>query len=121
MLNFNAGRRIFLSKAATDMRKSFDTLAQIVREQMDGDPLCGDIFLFLGKRKDRLKALVWDVSGFWLCAKRLEKGRFAAGRPLLEKGSGGRIELSPAELHALLEGIDVHKATYHQQYRHGKR
>ena len=40
MLNFNAGRRIFLSKAATDMRKSFDTLAQIVREQMDGDRTC---------------------------------------------------------------------------------
>ena len=119
MLNFGNGHRIFLAKGATDMRKSFDTLAALVQAALGEDPYSGDVFVFVGKRRDRVKVLVWEVSGFWLCSKRLERGTFAVGGRLEGPGAAGRVALSAAELHALLEGIDVHRATYHQHYRRG--
>lgn len=119
MLNFGNGHRIFLAQGATDMRKSYDTLAALVADALGSDPYSGDVFVFVGKRRDRVKILVWEVSGFWLCSKRLERGTFAVGSRLGAAGARGRVGLSAAELHALLEGIDVHRATYHQHYRRG--
>lgn len=119
MLNFgsSSGRRIFLARAPTDMRKSFDTLANLVREDLHADPLAGDVFLFVSKNRQRLKVLTWDVSGFWLCAKRLESGRFAVPQEPLHGSPQRRVQLSVAEVQALLEGIHVHHATYHAHYR----
>ena len=117
MLNFSHARRIFVAKAVTDMRKSFDTLSALVRSQLGEDPFSGDMFVFVGKRRDRIKVLVWDVSGFWLSSKRLERGTFAVGGRLDAVGTYGAWQATPAEIHALLEGIDVHRATYHQHYR----
>ena len=121
MLNFgSSGRRIFLARQPTDMRKSFDTLATLVREDLQADPLAGDIFVFVSKNRQRVKVLVWDTSGFWLCAKRLESGRFAVPHASLTGShSTQRAELSTAQVQALLEGIQVHHATYHKHYRHG--
>jgi len=116
MLSFDGGRRIFLARAATDMRKSFDTLAALVRSDLGEDPLCGDIFVFVSRNRQRVKILVWDASGFWLCAKRLEEGRFAVPQAALGEDRS-RVQLSPAEVRALLEGINVHHATYHAHYR----
>ena len=121
MLTFTNGRRIFLARQPTDMRKSFDTLAALVRDTLGSDPLTGDIFVFVSKNRQRMKVLTWDVSGFWLCAKRLEAGRFALPQSLLGAEEVDRVELSAAEMQAILEGIHVHHATYHQHYRHGKR
>lgn len=119
MLSFGAGRRIFLAKATTDMRKSFDTLAAMVTEQLGGDPRSGDMFVFIGRRRDRVKVLIWEVSGFWLCAKRLERGTFACGSRVGARDARGAWPLSAAELHNILEGIDVHRATYHAHYKAG--
>ncbi len=116
MLNFTSQQRIFVARAVVDMRKSFDTLATLVRNDMQGDPLSGDIFVFIGRGKNRLKILCWDRSGFWLCAKRLESGTFALPFKQLDKNTGGKLALSPAEILQLLEGITVHKATYHAHY-----
>ena len=85
MLSFETGRRIFLARAATDMRKSFNTLAALVEHQLGHSLFAGDVFVFIGKRSNRLKVLVWDASGFWLCARRLEE------RPLV-------VRLCPAAL-----------------------
>ena len=82
MLNFGNGHRIFLAQGATDMRKSYDTLAALVADALGSDPYSGDVFVFVGKRRDRVKILVWEVSGFWLCSKRLERGTFAVGSRL---------------------------------------
>ena len=68
--------RIFIATALTDMRKSFDTLALIVQADLKRDPLSGDAYVFLGRRRNRLKVLWWEESGYWLCAKRLERGTF---------------------------------------------
>ena len=116
MLNLTDGRRIFLARAVTDMRKSFDTLATLVQYQLGRDPFAGDVFVFIGKRKNRLKILVWDVSGFWVCIKRLEQGTFAVPAPLLDPTAKSSVTLSPAEMAMLLEGISVHRAAYHQHY-----
>lgn len=116
MLNVLEGRRIWLARAVVDMRKSFDSLATLVTNQLGRDPYAGDVFLFVGKTCSRVKLLVWDVSGFWVCAKRLEKGTFALPHPLLKSDARGLVTLSPAEMHMLLEGISVHRATYHRHY-----
>lgn len=116
MLTFTEGRRIFLARAATDMRKSFDTLAGLVTNQLGKDPFAGDVFIYVGKYRNRVKVLVWDVSGFWVCAKRLEKGTFAVPAPLLKTDAKATLPMSPAEVHMLLEGIDVHRATYKRHY-----
>ena len=108
-----------MARQPTDMRKSFDTLASLVREDLQADPLAGDIFVFVSKNRQRVEVLVWDVSGFWLCAKRLESGRFAVPQTSMTGSSARqRVELSTAEVSALLEGIHVHHATYHKHYRH---
>ena len=116
MLSFETGRRIFIARAATDMRKSFNTLAALVEHQLGHDPFAGDVFVFIGKRRNRLKVLVWDASGFWLCARRLEEGTFAVPVPLLEAGAKSVVQVSPAEMALVLEGISVHRATYHRHY-----
>ena len=116
MLNFETGRRIFVARAATDMRKSFNTLAALVEHQLGHDPYAGDVFVFIGRQRNRMKVLVWDASGFWLCAKRLEEGTFAVPKPLLEAAAKDIVQMSPAEMALMLEGISVHRATYHQHY-----
>lgn len=119
MLSFETGRRIFIARAATDMRKSFNTLAALVEHQLGHDPFAGDVFVFIGKHRTRMKVLVWDASGFWLCARRLEQGTFAVPQPLLEAGATTTVQVSPAEMALVLEGISVHKATYHRHYHRG--
>jgi transposase len=96
--------RVFLCTSPTDMRKGFDTLAVLVRDGLGYDPLSGHLFLFVGRRRDRLKLLYWDRDGYALWYKRLEKGTFRmpAARP--ETAS---IELKASELAMLLEGIDL--------------
>jgi transposase len=71
--------KIYVAVEAVDMRKGFEGLYGLVRDQLRHDPLSGHLFLFTNKTKTRLKALVWDGSGLWVCAKRLEKGA-SAGR-----------------------------------------
>ncbi len=116
MLSFESGRRIFVARAATDMRKSFNTLAALVEHQLGHDPYAGDVYVFIGRHRNRMKILVWEFSGFWLCTKRLEKGTFAVPKPLLDAGAKDTVQLSPAEMALVLEGISVHRATYHRHY-----
>lgn len=88
------------------MRKGPDGLAQLVRESFDEDVFSGHIFAFLSRRRDRAKLLWWDRGGFVVYYKRLERGRFR--RPVAN--ASGHLELSAAELHSLLEGIDLSRA-----------
>src|SRR5437764_13507981 len=76
MLSFPPAVRIWLATQATDMRKSFDTLAEQVRQHLQGDPLSGHVFVFRNKRSDRVKLLYWDEDGFVIVYKRLEQGPF---------------------------------------------
>ncbi|MCX7429686.1 MAG: IS66 family insertion sequence element accessory protein TnpB [Planctomycetia bacterium] len=76
MLSIAPPPTIYLHSGATDMRKSFDGLSGIIRGTFGGDPADGSLFLFVNKRRDRIKALWWDGDGFVLWYKRLEQGTF---------------------------------------------
>jgi len=86
------------------MRKGFDTLAAMVKDYLKCDPFSRDLFLFVGRNKDRMKILYWDTDGYVLWYKRLEEGTF---RLPSAKISGSRVELKASELAMLLEGIDL--------------
>jgi transposase len=116
MLTFGESRRIFLARQAVDMRKGSVSLAAVVEHALGHDPYAGDMFVFVGKAKNRVKILAWEKSGFWLCAKRLEQGTFAVPKGAAVVAGSGIMSLSPAQIHLLLEGIDVHHATYHAHY-----
>ncbi|WP_334166177.1 IS66 family insertion sequence element accessory protein TnpB [Tepidimonas sp.] len=93
--------RAYVCSEAVDMRKSIDALSQIVAAGMGMNPLSGQVFVFIGRRRDRAKLLVWDRHGFWVLYKRLERGRFTDPARL----AAGGIAMS--ELVAWLEGIDL--------------
>ena len=90
------------------MRKSFDTLAALVCEVVEQDPQSGHLFVFTNRRKDRVKVLWWDRSGYCLLAKRLEHGRFHFYDRA--PGGDGHYEMAVSELSLLLEGIDLRGA-----------
>lgn len=112
MLSFPSSVRIFLARAPVDFRKAHDGLHAIVREQFSDDPLSGHVFVFLNRRVDRVKLLVWDRNGFWLLYKRLERGTFRAPA----RGEGARVEVSRAELMMLLEGIDLNQGKMRRHF-----
>ena len=100
-------RRIFLCCSRVDMRKGFAGLSGLVISDFGADPNSGDAFVFIGKRGNMLKVLVWDDDGFWCCAKRLVKGTFRV--PSLEgaQGSACAVALSMSAWELLLAGIIV--------------
>jgi len=101
MFGVGPATRIYLAAGATDLRKNFEGLYGLVRDRLSCDPLSGHIFLFSNAQRNRLKLLFWDGSGLWVCAKRLERGRF-----VWPKAESGSVALSKAQLSMLLEGID---------------
>ena len=100
MLNL-AGRRVFLSRGPVDMRKSFDSLADVVRLHLGMDPFLGDVFLFIGRDRQRLKILVWEGDGFRVAMRRLETTRLMPPGAWSGTGTTG-IPMSPTEVAALL-------------------
>jgi transposase len=112
MLSLPPTVRIYLAAQPTDLRKSFDSLATLVREGLQGDPLSGDIFVFRNKAADHIKLLIWEEDGYAIWYKRLEAGvyRFPSSPEALP-----RVEIRAADLVMLLEGIDL------SSVRRGKR
>jgi transposase len=101
MIGLPSGSRVWLAAGVTDMRKGFDGLAAIVKATLAEDPYSGHLFVFRGRKGDRLKVLWYDGDGLCLLAKRLERGRFVWPR-----ATSGVVSLSPAQLSMLIEGID---------------
>ena len=104
MFGIGPATRIYLAARATDMRKGFEGLYGLVRDQLQLEPLSGHIFIFSNAQRNRLKLLFWDGSGLWVCAKRLEKGRFRWPQASAEEN---RVVLSQEELALLVGGIDL--------------
>ena len=104
MWGMGAATRIYLAAGATDMRQGFEGLYGLVRDRLRLEPLSGHIFLFSNAQRNRLKLLYWDGSGLWVCAKRLERGRFRW--PEAEAGQN-QVVLRHEELSLLLGGIDL--------------
>ena len=106
MFGLGPATKIYIAVEGVDMRKGFDGLFGLVRDRLGQDPLSGHLFLFSNRARSRLKVLVWDGSGLWVCAKRLEKGRFRW--PAAQDGSC--IVMRPEELAMLVNGLDLAEA-----------
>ena len=109
MIAFGPSQHYYLYRQATDMRKSFDGLCGLVHSGLGRDPLSGDVFIFINRRRTHIKLLVWDRSGFVLYYKRLEAGTFE--RPEAER-------LSWQQLVLMLEGVSLKSARYRKRYGH---
>jgi transposase len=112
MLNLPPSVRIWLATRATDLRKSFDTLAELVRQQLQADPLSGHLFVFRNKRADRIKLLYWDEDGYVIVYKRLEVGTFR-----FPTADTAGVEIRAADLYLLLDGIDLASVQRSRRYR----
>ena len=107
MISFSPAQRYFLYRDAADMRKSFDGLCGLVTAGLKRDPLSGDVFVFINRRRTHIKLLVWDRNGFVIYYKRLEKGSFeipASGTPNWH------------QLVLMLEGISLKSVRYRKRY-----
>jgi transposase len=101
MIALPAGTQVWLAAGETDLRKGFDGLAALVQVQLAEDPFSGQLYVFRGRRGDRLKILWWSGDGMCLFAKRLERGKF-----VWPQATSGTVSLTGAQLSMLLEGID---------------
>ena len=114
MFSLGSATRIYAAAGATDLRKNFEGLYGLVRDQRLCNPLSGHRFLFSNVQRNRLKLLCYDGSGLWVCAKRLDKGRFH--RPEANCASV-KVVLSPEELALLLGGIDLRQSERRRWHR----
>jgi len=112
MLSIPSTVSIFLYSEPTDMRKGFDGLSGLVRSELAADPLDGSLFLFVNRRRDRLKILHWDGAGFWLYYRLLEAGTFEV------IGSQGKYQqIDSTQLAMLLGGVSLAGARRRKRYR----
>lgn len=106
---------LYLCRQPTDMRKSFDGLCGVITGSMEQDPLSGAVYIFINRRRNRIKLLLWDNDGFWIFYKRLEKGTFQI--PVVSSETSC-LKVSYDQLVLILQGIDLtsvkHRHRYHR-------
>lgn len=104
MLNDGTGfKKVYIATGCTDMRKGIDGLARIIRFQFNLDPYDKNtLFLFCGKRTDRIRGLIWEGDGFLLLYKRIENGNFRWPRTTTEA-----LEISPEQYRMLMQGLEI--------------
>lgn len=103
MLAPHQGLQFWLCTQPTDMRKSFDGLTALVKNQLNANPSSGQGFIFINRKRTYLKCLYFEAGGYCLWCKRLEQGQFA----LLNASVTGKVALTKTEFSALIEGLDV--------------
>lgn len=102
MVNCSTATRVFIAIAPVDLRASFNKLFALTQSVLQQDPLSGHWFVFTNQERNRVKVLFWDGSGLWVCAKRLEKGRFS-----WPKSGEASLQMRGEELLALVTGLEV--------------
>lgn len=113
MISLSASTRIFIALGATDMRKGFDGLSGLVTSQIKQDPLSGAFFLFVNRRRDRMKVLYWDGDGLAIWYRRLEQGTYRLPKASSDASS---IEMRSDEFTMLLRGIDLENVKRHKRF-----
>jgi transposase len=117
MLSFNASQRYYLSSGGVDMRNSYNGLSGVVRQGLGRDPLSGEVFIFINRRRTIMKMLVWDRSGFVVWSKRLEQGTFELPRDAQKEAS---LSLRWEELVLILEGVSLRSVRRRRRYSNEK-
>lgn len=113
MLSVPANVRVYLCRTPTDMRKGFDGLHALILQVFGRDPVDGHLFLFVNRRRDRMKILWWDRDGMAVFYKRLEAGSYQL--PIAADSSEG-VEIDAAQLAMLMTGIDMKSAKRRKRY-----
>jgi transposase len=103
MFSLEQGMRYWLYSEPTDMRKSFHTLSGLVRNKIGGDPMNGDVYIFVNKRRNRIKLLHYETGGMVIYAKALDRGTF--GMPVPVNRDSVTMSISWTDLRKLAEGI----------------
>jgi transposase len=120
MLSLPASIRIYVYTGVTDMRRSFDRLAQMVEEHLEQDPESGHLYLFFNRRRDCVKMLLWEGDGFVIWYKRLEAGTFAVpapGAPHSHGAPSGGVQIPARDLNLLLGGVDPARVTRRKRFQ----
>ncbi len=111
MIGLGSSNTYYLYRESTDMRKGFNGLSGLVRNELDKDPLSGDVFVFVNRRRNRMKLLVWDRTGFMLYYKLLEQGTFE-----LPAAPGTSCRMSWQQLVLMLEGVALSSVRQRKRY-----
>jgi transposase len=114
MFRLDAELKVFVHREAIDFRKSINGLSVLVEQSMKLDPFARAVYAFTNRRRDRVKLLLYERTGFWIMMKRLEADRFAWPR------NGEVVELSVEQFHWLLEGIDLAAMRKHPERRYAR-
>lgn len=109
MLNESGIDQVYLARGITDLRKSIDGLAVLVKEEFELDPFSPSLFVFCNRQRDKLKILQWEVNGFWLFYRRLERGKFQWPA----KSSSVPMKIGRRELRWLLDGLSLEQRKAH--------
>jgi len=115
MLHLSVAVQYFLYTGNTDMRKGFDSLCGIVSSQMKLDALSGSIFIFINKRRNQVKLLLWEGDGLSLYYKRLEKGTYEL--PISNTVDSTAAGISQQQLQFILQGVALQKIQYRRRYK----
>jgi transposase len=113
MFSLTSSFRYYLYREATDMRKSFDGLSGLVQGQLDRNPTSGEVYIFINRRRNKVKLLRWEQGGFILYYKRLETGTFEL--PNFQDGSLS-CQMSWTTLMLMVEGISIEKSKKRKRY-----
>lgn len=113
MLNISSVEKVYLACGNTDLRKSIDGLAVIVKEEFELDPFSTCLFVFCNRARDKIKILQWQHNGFWLYYRRLEKGKFKAW----PSDNSNPMRITYRELRWLLDGLPMKQEQAHAEVK----
>ena len=113
MISFSPATKIYLHRQPIDMRKSYDGLFGIVKNDLAMDVRNGGLFMFINLRRNRVKLMYWDTDGIAIWQKRLERGSLQHPQPI---GEAKHLEIDAAELNLLLSGIDLASVKRRKRY-----
>jgi transposase len=117
MFTLNAHQHYYMYRPPTDMRKGFNGLSGIVRNELGKNPLSGDVFIFINRRRDRMKLLVWETGGFVLFYKLLESGSFQL--PSSESGASSSM-ISWHQLVLIMDGVELQTVKNRKRFKFGQ-
>ena len=115
ILHFTDHRSYYLYRKETDMRKGFDSLCGIIQNELGRKVTGGDAFIFINRSRTHLKLLVWEMDGFTLVYRRLEKGTFEVPSFNLDQDS---LSITSEQLNCILKGITLSSIKYRKRYQH---
>ena len=117
LLHLTDQRRYHLYRKETDMRKGFDSLCGIIQNELGKKVMSGDVFIFINRPRTHIKLLVWEMDGFTIVYRRLEKGAFEVPSFNLDQDS---LYITSDQLNCILKGITLSSVKYRKRYQHSE-